>query len=117
MAIGLKSVLGVKESTDIDIAGALLIHHFDLLGVPHDQAHLELFSRLLCDIPDSLFVFRRNLCLVDLDPAFEDTLGDGGRRMVDLTILNRLVRQSAPLSQEIPIFHVDPGCANQIITE
>lgn len=37
--------------------------------------------------------------------------------MVDLTVFDGFVGQGTPLSQEVSVFHINPGRANKIITK
>ena len=117
MAISFLRVGGVKEGSNEDVRGALVVHHLDFLGVPDDQANLEILSGLPADVPDWLHIFRGHLGRVYFNPTLEDTLGDSRGRMVDLAVFHGLITQGSPLGQEIPVLQVDPTSSNQVITK
>ena len=93
------------------------VHHLDVLGVEDGNSELKLLLRLLRDVPDWLDLIWSDLCRVDLDPHLDYTLGNGGRWVVNLSVLDRLVLEGLPLSLEVSVLQVDLCGTNQVITE
>jgi len=62
-------------------------------------------------------MFGVNFVLVDFNPHLKRTLAIRTWGMVNLSELNRLVFQSAPLRHEVTVFKVDICGSNQVISK
>ena len=51
VSVGVLTVVSVEEASDEAVGCTLTVHHLEFLGVPDDDTHLEVFSRLLGDVP------------------------------------------------------------------
>ena len=107
VAVCFKCVLGVKEASEIDIAGALVVHHRDLFGVEDAKADLEGFWRLLRYVPVSSLLVYGDPGRVDLDPHFNCSLRYLRGRVINISLFNWFVLQGSPLWQEVSVFKVN----------
>ena len=116
MGVSVFPLFAIEEASDETISCTLGVHHLKINGVPDDDTELEIFGRLLADVPDRLG-FRWGVLLVDFGPKDASTLRHLSAVMVQLTVLNRLVDDRFPITTEVAIFQVNSRSSNQIITE
>ena len=109
-------LLGVKESAQVEVGGAFKVHDDDVLAVQDTDSHLEVLRRLGGDF---VLLHRAGSCRnwIDFNPALQDSLANATRRVVDLAILDRLISDSVPFHAEEPVFKVDEGGSNEVVSE
>mmetsp|Transcript_30294 Transcript_30294/g.46315 ORF Transcript_30294/g.46315 Transcript_30294/m.46315 type:complete len:259 (-) Transcript_30294:3601-4377(-) len=117
MSVGLLDIfLRVEEASEEDIAGAFPVHDLHLDSVEHANTEFEFFSWLFSDVPQ-LNLIRLHRQGVNLSPALDNTLADRSRRMVDLSVFNRLLLKRLPLHGEVPVFKIEDGGSDQVVAE
>ena len=92
VGISVLPVVRVEEASDEAIGCAFSVHHLQLFRSPNDNTHLEVFGRLLGDVPEGSCVAGCVL-LVDLGPHDTCALRHLSTGVGQLTMLDGFVRE------------------------
>lgn len=109
-------LVGFEVTFNKHITGSFHIHHFDVASFPDYNSDFEVQDWFWVNFGHRLVSFR-TVGIVDLDPEFDDTLGNGTGFFEQISILDRFVLDGLPTLTVEAIIQIYLRSTNYIISE